>query len=108
MITLQNTMFYKGGRYRSLLISAAISALAAFAAVPFAAAESSYPLEGGTRTFVETGDGFDVVNTFTESGTLTVASETTVRALFVAGGGGGGCGGYSGGGNERRAAERRT
>lgn len=63
MITLQNTMFYKGGRYRSLLISAAISALAAFAAAPFAAAESSYPLEGGTRTFVETGDGFDVVNT---------------------------------------------
>ncbi len=49
-----------------------------------AAAQSSYPLEGGTRTFV----GGDVVHTFTNSGTLVVSSETTVRALFVAGGGG--------------------
>ena len=81
-----------------VIAAVVVAALAALAAVPFAAAESSYPLEGGTRTFVETGDGFDVVNTFTESGTLTVASETTVRALFVAGGGGGGCGVGGGGG----------
>lgn len=77
---------------------AAISALTALASAPFAAAESSYPLEGGTRSFVETGTGIDVVNTFVESGTLTVSSETTVRALFVAGGGGGGCGVGGGGG----------
>ena len=87
---------------RTMVIAAA-SLAASLAAAPIlattpAAAESSYPLEGGTRSFVETGDGFDVVNTFTESGTLTVASETTVRALFVAGGGGGGCGVGGGGG----------
>ena len=51
-----------------------------------AAAQSSCPLVGGTRTFV----GNDVVNTFTETGTLVVSVETTVRALFVAGGGGSG------------------
>jgi hypothetical protein len=42
----------------------AVAAFVSLAAVPFAAAESSYPLEGGTRTFVETGTGIDVVNTF--------------------------------------------
>ena len=83
---------------RTMVIAAASLAAAPILATTTAAAESSYPLEGGTRTFVETGDGFDVVNTFTESGTLTVASETTVRALFVAGGGGGGCGVGGGGG----------
>jgi len=47
--------------------------------------EDWYALEGGTRSFA----GDDVVNTFTESGTLVVREATTVRALFVAGGGGG-------------------
>ena len=86
---------------RTTVIAAAFAA--SLAAAPIlattpAAAESSYPLEGGTRSFVETGEGLDVVNTFEESGTLTVAAETTVRALFVAGGGGGGCGVGGGGG----------
>ena len=75
-----------------------VAALAALATMPLVAEDSSYPLEGGTRSFVETEEGLDVVNTFEESGTLTVAAETTVRALFVAGGGGGGCGVGGGGG----------
>ena len=75
-----------------------VVAVAALASIPLVAEEISYPLEGGARTFIETEEGLDVVNTFLESSTLTVSAETTVRALFVGGGGGGGAGVGGGGG----------
>ena len=71
----------------------AVASLSLFA-TPSPAADDWYALEGGTRSFA----GDDVVNTFTNSGTLVVYEATTVRALFVSGGGGGGSGVGGGGG----------
>ena len=79
---------------KKLACGVVLSTAAALA--PGFATATSYPLEGGTRTFV----GKNIVNTFTNSSSLVVRNQTTVRALFVAGGGGGGsgCGGGGGGG----------
>lgn len=63
-------------------------------AFSFSALASDFPLDGGTRSFV---DG-DIINTFSKSDTLVVNQTTTVHALLVAGGGGGGTGVGGGGG----------
>lgn len=63
-------------------------------AFSFSALASDFPLDGGTRSFV---DG-DIINTFSKSDTLVVNQTTTVHALFVGGGGGGGTGVGGGGG----------
>lgn len=54
--------------------------------------------QGGTKTFIQQGDNYYAVHTFTGSGVLSVLSPGNFEYLVVAGGGGGGFGGGGGGG----------